>query len=160
MRVGLSLAAPGFCETDHLVTIAPRRADGTWRTFCPHRRTGQETQEIRPQTGLARDSLCNGAAAARGGTAAAGAGIAVSNTQKAAALDYLQALAGNDPQAIALTLHPDDLKALRLRILTLLHQEAKKGERARCCSRRRARAHARAGVRIRRPARRLRSRRA
>ena len=55
-------------------------------------------------------------------------GIAVSNSQKEAALDYLQALASNDPQAIALTLHPDDLKALRLRILALLHQEAKKGE--------------------------------
>jgi len=55
-------------------------------------------------------------------------GIPVSNSQKEAALDFLRALADNDPQEIALTLHPDDLKALRLRILTLLHQEAKKGD--------------------------------
>src|SRR5262245_39428241 len=55
-------------------------------------------------------------------------GMPVSNSQKEAALDFLQALASNDPQAIALTLHPDDLKALRLRILTLLHEEAKKGD--------------------------------
>src|SRR5262252_4232715 len=55
-------------------------------------------------------------------------GIAVSSGQKEAALDYLQALASNDPQAIALTIHPDDLKELRLRLLRLLHAEAKKGE--------------------------------
>ena len=51
--------------------------------------------------------------------AARSQGIPVGNSQKEAALEYLQALADNDPQAIALALHPADLKALRLRLLKL-----------------------------------------
>ena len=51
--------------------------------------------------------------------AARSQGIPVSNSQKEGGLEYLQALAGNDPQAIALVLHPADLKALRLRLLKL-----------------------------------------
>jgi hypothetical protein len=45
--------------------------------------------------------------------------------QRDAALDFLQAVASGDAEAVASTIHPDDLKALRLRILNLLHEEAK-----------------------------------
>src|SRR4029077_3094228 len=48
--------------------------------------------------------------------------------QKSAALEFLQAVASGDPEAVALTIHPDDLRALRLRILNLLHNEAKKND--------------------------------
>jgi hypothetical protein len=48
--------------------------------------------------------------------------------QRDAALDFLQAVATGDPQAVAQTIHPDDLKALRLRILNLLREEAKKND--------------------------------
>src|SRR6267143_5045550 len=40
----------------------------------------------------------------------------------------LQAVASGDPEAVAFAIHPDDLRALRLRILTLLHDEAKRGD--------------------------------
>lgn len=49
----------------------------------------------------------------------------VSLSQKGAALDLLQALASGDPEAVAAAIHPDELRALRLRILELLHNEAK-----------------------------------
>src|ERR1700687_632449 len=49
-------------------------------------------------------------------------------SQKEAALEFLQAVASGDGQAVAFSIHPDDLRALRLRILTLLHNEAKRGD--------------------------------
>lgn len=49
----------------------------------------------------------------------------VTFSQQSAALEYLQALASGDAEALALTIHPDDLRALRLRILNLLRNEAK-----------------------------------
>ena len=52
----------------------------------------------------------------------------VSMSQKSAALEFLQALASGDPEAVAFAIHPDDLRALRLRILTLLHNEAQRGD--------------------------------
>src|SRR5207237_4014800 len=33
-----------------------------------------------------------------------------------------------DPEAVAIAIHPDELRALRLRVLTLLHEEAKRGD--------------------------------
>ena len=54
----------------------------------------------------------------------------VSMSQKNAALEFLQAVASGDPEAVAFAMHPDDLRALRLRILTLLHEEAKRGDSA------------------------------
>jgi hypothetical protein len=52
----------------------------------------------------------------------------VTGSQKAAALDYLTAVASGDPQQVALAIHPDDLLALRMRILGLLHEEAKRDD--------------------------------
>ena len=52
----------------------------------------------------------------------------VSESQKEAALEFLQAVASGDPEAVAAAIHPDELRALRLRILTALHNEAKKGD--------------------------------
>jgi hypothetical protein len=52
----------------------------------------------------------------------------VSGGQKTAALEFLDAVASGDPQAVATAILPDDLHALRLRILTLLHEEAKRGD--------------------------------
>jgi hypothetical protein len=48
--------------------------------------------------------------------------------QRDAALQFLQAVATGDPQVVAQTIHPDDLRALRLRILNLLREEAKKND--------------------------------
>jgi hypothetical protein len=61
---------------------------------------------------------------------ATGAPVAekVTNGQRTAVLEFLSAVASGDPQAVALTIHPDDLQALRLRILTLLREEAKRGD--------------------------------
>src|SRR6266702_6338106 len=61
---------------------------------------------------------------------AVGAPVAekVTNSQRAAVLEFLSAVASGDPQAVAFTIHPDDLQALRLRILTLLRDEAKQGD--------------------------------
>jgi hypothetical protein len=61
---------------------------------------------------------------------ATGAPVAekVTNGQRTAVLEFLSAVASGDPQAVAFTLHPDDLQALRLRILTLLRDEAKRGD--------------------------------
>jgi hypothetical protein len=61
---------------------------------------------------------------------AAGAPVAekVTSGQRAAVLEFLSAVATGDPQAVAFTIHPDDLQALRLRILTLLRDEAKRGD--------------------------------
>ena len=52
----------------------------------------------------------------------------VSSGQRTAALEFLSAVASGDPQAVAFTIHPDDLQALRLRILALLRDEAKSGD--------------------------------
>jgi hypothetical protein len=61
---------------------------------------------------------------------ATGAPVAekVTTGQRTAVLEFLSAVASGDPQAVAFTLHPDDLQALRLRILTLLRDEAKRGD--------------------------------
>lgn len=56
---------------------------------------------------------------------AASAPPSVTRAQKDAALEYLAAVASGDPQQIALAIHPDDLLALRVRILGLLREEAK-----------------------------------
>jgi len=53
---------------------------------------------------------------------------AVSTAQRTAALAFLQAVASGDPQAVAQTLHPGDLRALRLRVLGLLREEAQRGD--------------------------------
>jgi len=53
---------------------------------------------------------------------------AVSTAQRSAALEFLTAVASGDSQAVARTIHPDDLRALRLRILALLRDEAKRGD--------------------------------
>jgi hypothetical protein len=55
---------------------------------------------------------------------ASGAPATVSTTQRTATLAFLQAVATGDPQAVAQAIHPDDLRALRLRILGLLRDEA------------------------------------
>lgn len=59
-----------------------------------------------------------------------GVSVAVSTAQRTAALAFLQAVASGDPQAVALTLHPEDLRALRLRILGLLRGEERRGDSA------------------------------
>jgi len=62
------------------------------------------------------------------GVVAAVTATGVSMSQKDAALQFLQAVASGDPEAVAFAIHPDDLRALRLRILTLLRNEAKRGD--------------------------------
>jgi hypothetical protein len=57
-----------------------------------------------------------------------GAPPAVSTGQRTAALEFLSAVASGDPQALAQSIHPDDLRALRLRILGLLREEAGRGD--------------------------------
>jgi hypothetical protein len=52
----------------------------------------------------------------------------VSSAQRTAVLEFLSAVASGDPQAVALSIHPDELQALRLRVLTLLRDEAKRGD--------------------------------
>jgi hypothetical protein len=52
----------------------------------------------------------------------------VSSAQRQAVLEYLAAVASGDPQGVAFALHPDDLQALRLRILALLSDEAKRDD--------------------------------
>ena len=61
---------------------------------------------------------------------AVGAPVAekVTHGQRTAVLEFLAAVASGDPQAVAFTIHPDDLQALRLRIVTLLQEEAKRGD--------------------------------
>jgi hypothetical protein len=50
------------------------------------------------------------------------------SAQKAAASEYLDAVASGSPQAVAFAIHPADLEALRTRVLTQLRDEAAKGE--------------------------------
>src|SRR5580693_561041 len=68
------------------------------------------------------------AAGLAGPAGAAVTATSVTSSQKSAALEFLQAVASGDAEAVARALHPEDLKALRLRILTLLHSEAKRGD--------------------------------
>jgi len=62
------------------------------------------------------------------GAAAAPVADKVLNGQKTAALEFLAAVASGDPQAVAFAIHPDELQALRLRLLGLLRDEAKRGD--------------------------------
>jgi hypothetical protein len=64
------------------------------------------------------------------GRALAGTVAATTPTfgQRDAALEFLQGIASGDPQVVAQTIHPDDLHALRLRILGKLQEEAKKND--------------------------------
>ncbi len=59
---------------------------------------------------------------------ALGAPPAVSTGQRTAVLEFLSAVASGDPQAVAQAIHPDDLRALRLRLLGLLRDEAQRGD--------------------------------
>lgn len=52
----------------------------------------------------------------------------VSNAQKKAAGEFLDAVASGDPHAVAYAIHPTDLEELRMRILELLRNEAQRGE--------------------------------
>jgi hypothetical protein len=52
----------------------------------------------------------------------------VTTGQRIAVLAFLTAVASGDPQAVASTIHPDELQSLRTRILTLLRGEAKRGD--------------------------------
>jgi len=63
-----------------------------------------------------------------GPAGAAVVATSVTSSQKSAALEFLQAVASGDAEAVARALHPEDLQALRLRILTLLHSEAKRSD--------------------------------
>jgi hypothetical protein len=51
-----------------------------------------------------------------------------SSAQKAAASEYLDAVASGSPQAVAFAIHPADLEALRNKVLTQLREEAARGE--------------------------------
>ena len=53
----------------------------------------------------------------------AGAAERVTGSQRRAAEEYLAAVASGDPRAIAYAIHPDELEALRTRILGLLREE-------------------------------------
>jgi hypothetical protein len=57
-----------------------------------------------------------------------GGAPAVSTAQRSAVQEFLSAVASGDPQAVAQAIHPDDLRALRLRVLGLLRDEAKRGD--------------------------------
>jgi hypothetical protein len=52
----------------------------------------------------------------------------VSVGQRAAALEFLSAVASGDPQAMAAAIHPDDLQALRLRLMGLMREEVQRGD--------------------------------
>lgn len=58
----------------------------------------------------------------------AGAADRVSNAQLRAAQEFLAAVASGDARAVAYAIHPQDLEALRQRILGLLQEEDKRGE--------------------------------
>lgn len=51
-----------------------------------------------------------------------------SGSQKRAVEEYLDAAASGSPQAMAFAIHPDDITALRNRILTMLREEAGRGD--------------------------------
>ncbi|MEJ1964156.1 MAG: hypothetical protein WDO56_22470, partial [Gammaproteobacteria bacterium] len=58
----------------------------------------------------------------------AGAADKPSSAQKRAAGEYLDAVASGSPQAVAFAIHPDELEALRTRVLAQLHEEAGRGD--------------------------------
>jgi hypothetical protein len=62
------------------------------------------------------------------GAPAAVVANSVTLAQKDAAMQFLQAVASGDPASVAQAIHPDDLRALRLRILARLQEEAKKND--------------------------------
>ena len=51
-----------------------------------------------------------------------------SGAQKRAAEEFLDAVASGDPHAVAFAIHPAELEALRMRILTQLREEAGRGD--------------------------------
>jgi hypothetical protein len=51
-----------------------------------------------------------------------------SGAQKRAVEEYLDAVASGSPQAVAYAIHPSELEALRLRVLTQLREEAARGD--------------------------------
>jgi hypothetical protein len=67
------------------------------------------------------------AASACAGVAAPAHADGVSGAQRKAAEEYLAALAGGSPQAIALSVHPDELDRLRITLMTKLREEAARG---------------------------------
>jgi hypothetical protein len=60
--------------------------------------------------------------------ALAGAADRPSSAQKRAASEYLDAVASGSPQAVAFAIHPDELEALRMKVLTQLREEASHGD--------------------------------
>jgi len=58
----------------------------------------------------------------------AGAADKPSGAQKRAASEYLDAVASGSPQAVAFAIHPDELEALRVKVLTRLREEASHGD--------------------------------
>ena len=60
--------------------------------------------------------------------AIAGAADRPDRAQKAAASEFLDAVASGSPQAVAYAIHPSDLEALRNKVLTQLREEAARGE--------------------------------
>jgi hypothetical protein len=62
------------------------------------------------------------------GLASAGDAPTPSGSQKRAAEEFLDAVASGSPQALAFAIHPDDIAALRNRILTTLREEAGRGD--------------------------------
>jgi hypothetical protein len=52
----------------------------------------------------------------------------VAGDQRRAVEQFLDAVASGNPQAVAMAIHADDIEALRTRVLTLLRDEAKKGD--------------------------------
>jgi hypothetical protein len=58
----------------------------------------------------------------------AGAAEKPSGAQKRAASEYLDAVASGSPQAVAFAIHPDELEALRTKVLTQLREEASHGD--------------------------------
>src|ERR1700686_4789869 len=61
------------------------------------------------------------------GAFAAVTATGVTMSQKDAALEFLRAVARGEPELVAFSIPPGGLRALRLRILTLLHNGAKRG---------------------------------
>jgi hypothetical protein len=63
-----------------------------------------------------------------GAVAASAHDTNTTNPQKKAVEEFLGAVATGNPQTIAFAIHPDELEALRTRILTQLRAEAERGE--------------------------------
>ena len=113
----LSPAANGFCESGPRPPFAGYPA-------APRDWLGRHAQiaSFWCAGTAARDAAVDAGSQRAGGRKQSPAG------RRTAALEFLSAVASGDPQAVALTIHPDDLQALRLRILALLRDEAKRGD--------------------------------